>query len=337
MYNSVLLNPICRSRSRLVPIPLLRENPLQKQPHCPVCEAPKSPCGAGNSSSWQLRDYQLYFQNMILATQGDETERREARQYLEDQTVGTSEGIIWNIKCISPTTIIVPNILHTVNFGMLKHLKDWVKSFLEQHSRIEKFNQLWAMMPPYPGFTQFNKPYSQVTQWSGKEIKALGHEIVPVFVATLLNPSVSQRIPFTEALLCFKNFLYFHLMAQDQYHTVATIEYIENYLQEFPRHKDVFSRFRASKSTKVSEALKKKLSLDKQEERESDPAWNNLSLAAKRLRVDEDKMQIESEIAQHLVNESDFSFVKMHLLNHFCDHIRWLGNLLNVSSKLPKK
>ena len=29
------------------------------QPHCPVCEAPKSSLGEGNSSSWQLRDYRL--------------------------------------------------------------------------------------------------------------------------------------------------------------------------------------------------------------------------------------------------------------------------------------
>jgi len=43
-----------------------------KQPHCPVCEAPKSSFGEGNSSSWLLRDYRLYFQRMILATQGDE-------------------------------------------------------------------------------------------------------------------------------------------------------------------------------------------------------------------------------------------------------------------------
>ena len=112
---------------------------------------------------------------------------------------------------------------------------------------------------------------------------------------------------------------------------------MENYLEEFHRHKDVFSRFRASKSTKkVSEALKKQLTLDKQEERESDPAWNDLSAAAKCRRVDEDKTQIKSEIVQHLVDESDFNFEKMHLLNHYSDDICQLGNLLNVSSELPE-
>jgi len=193
-------------------------------------------------------------------------------------------------------------------------------------------------MPPYPGFTRFNKPCSQVTQWSGKEMKALASVIVPVFETTYLNPSVSERIPFTEALLCIKNIVYFHLMAQYRYHTEATIEYMENYMEEFHSHKDVYSWFSSSKSTKkVLEALKKKLTVDKQDERESYPAWNNLSAVAKRRCVDEDKTQIESQIAQHLVDQLDFNFGKMHLLNHFSDHIRQLGNHLNVSSKLPEE
>jgi hypothetical protein len=39
-----------------------------KQSHCPVCEAPKLSFGEWNSLSWQLRDYWLYFQKMILTT-----------------------------------------------------------------------------------------------------------------------------------------------------------------------------------------------------------------------------------------------------------------------------
>jgi len=154
-------------------------------------------------------------------------------------------------------------------------------------------------------------------------MKALRGVIVSVFAATLLNLSASQRIPFTEALLCVKNLVYFHLMTQYQYHTEATMEYMEKYLEEIHHHKDVFSRFCASESTKkVSEALKKQLTLDKQDDQESDPASNNLSGAGKRGRVHEAKPQIESAIAQHLVDKSDFNFVKMHLPNHFSDHIR---------------
>jgi hypothetical protein len=89
---------------------------------------------------------------MILVTQGDETGRRDARHYVDDKALRSSEGVIWNMKCIPLTTIIVPDIHHPVYISMLKHSMDWVTSFLKQHSRIDKFNQLWAMLPPYPGF-----------------------------------------------------------------------------------------------------------------------------------------------------------------------------------------
>jgi len=127
-------------------------------------------------------------------------------------------------------------------------------------------------------------------------------------------------------------------MAQHRYYTEDTIEYVENHLEEFHRQEDIFSRFRASKSTtKFPEAMKKLLTLHKHAGGGSDPAGNNFSAGAMCRGVDDDEMQIDSEIAQHLVDEWDFNFVKMHLLNHYSDHIHQLGNLLNVSSELSEK
>jgi len=62
-----------------------------------------------------------------------------------------SQDISWNMKCIPPMTIILPDNLDTFYLGMFTHLMDWVRFFLEQYSRIDKVNQLWAMLPPYPG------------------------------------------------------------------------------------------------------------------------------------------------------------------------------------------
>jgi len=59
---------------------------------------------------------------MKLAIHGDDMERQKATQYLENQEVGTSDGIFLNMKCISPTTIIVTHVLHAVIVGMQKHL-----------------------------------------------------------------------------------------------------------------------------------------------------------------------------------------------------------------------
>ena len=183
-----------------------------KQSHCFVFNAAKSSFGYGNLLSGQLRDYQLYLQRMILATQGDSTARQEESHHLEDPVAESSEGGFSNIKYISLMNIIVPDILQTVYLGMLKHLINCVMSFLEQHSRIDKFNQLWPVMPPYPVFAWLNMPQSQLTRWCDKEMKALRRVTVPVFVATLLNPSLNQKIPLTEALLYVNNVVYFYHM-----------------------------------------------------------------------------------------------------------------------------
>jgi len=233
--------------------------------------------------------------------------------------------------------IVVPDVFHTVSHSMLKHLTDWAMSFLEQHSTIDKFNQHCVMIPLYPDVSWYIMPYSQVMQWNGQEMKALGCVMVPVFEDTHSNTLVSQRIPFTKALFCVNNLAYSHLMTQDQYHTKATIEYMEKYLEEFHCHIDVFSWFHTCQLTKtILQAFKKQLTLDTLEDQVSDLASNNLLVAGKCPYVDDDETQIWSEIEKHHVNVSHFNCLRMHLLNHFIEHIRQLGNLLNASSELPE-
>jgi hypothetical protein len=124
-------------------------------------------------------------------------------------------------------------------------------SFLHNYSRIDKVIQLWPMMPTYPGFTQRNKVYSQVTQRSGKKLNALRHVIVSMFSATVQNTSPMPRIASTEAQLRVKNTVSFHLVAEYQCDTEATIVYMETSMEEFHNENDVVSRFRASKHTKM--------------------------------------------------------------------------------------
>ena len=169
-------------------------------------------------------------------------------------------------------------------------------------------------------------------------MKALRHIIVLVFTITHLNALDSQRIPFTEALLCVKNLVYFHLITHYQYHTEATIKFMQNYWKNFHYHKDVFSQFFASKSTmRVWEALKNQLTLNKQEEQESDSTSNNLSMAAKCYHVVDDTMLIMSELAQHLVDKLDFYLDTMHFLNQFSNRIHQVGDYWNARSELPER
>jgi hypothetical protein len=78
--------------------------------------------GAGHSQLWQLTEYWLYFQKMIFVTKGEETKRLQARQSWKDRAVGTYEDALWNLQFISPTTIIVPDILYTINLCIGTHV-----------------------------------------------------------------------------------------------------------------------------------------------------------------------------------------------------------------------
>jgi hypothetical protein len=112
---------------------------------------------------------------------------------------------------------------------------------------------------------------------------------------------------------------------------------MENYLEQLHCQKTVFSAFHNSKSTQmVSEALKQHVALDKQVERENDPAGYNLCAATKYHPTVKEKARMDSEIGEHLVCESNFNCAKRHLLNHFSDYISQLGNLLNITSEHPE-
>jgi len=75
---------------------------------------------------------------MILVTWGDVIARWDAKQYLEDPAVGTSEGVFSDMKCISPAAVVVTDIFHSGHHHMLKNFIDWVAFFLEQYCSIDK-------------------------------------------------------------------------------------------------------------------------------------------------------------------------------------------------------
>jgi hypothetical protein len=112
---------------------------------------------------------------------------------------------------------------------------------------------------------------------------------------------------------------------------------MEGYLANFHCSKEVFACFCATKSKKtVAEALRKQQSKDLRLGRESEPGWRSLWNTAKTHRIEQDRQTIKFEVQANLSEKSDFNFIRMHLLTHFSHHIRPLGDLSNVSSKLPE-
>jgi hypothetical protein len=155
----------------------------------------------------------------------------------------------WQLPGVQIERLHMPDLLHRMYLGMLKHLMEWIESFLRKHDRLRQFDQAWISIMPYPGFTPPTRPYREISQWQGKEMRNLGRVILCAFAASLGPPPASQRSTgnWPKALCCVRSLVDFHLMAQYQSHTPETLNFMDKYLTEFHQTKEVFLEFRASK------------------------------------------------------------------------------------------
>jgi hypothetical protein len=201
----------------------------------------------------------------------------------------------------------------------------WIEDFLKKHDRQELFDEVWKSLPPYPGFFVPKKAYREVTQWQGKEMRNLGRCILGVLASSFRRPTPAQQSPFRDALRCVRALVDFSLMAQYQSHTEETLGYMEQYLKDFHRYKDVFQEFRTSKRTREeADANDEQLRLD--HERNLKEAGRVTTAKRRRLLV-ENRAQRDEEREEIHRSKSHFNFIKLHLLVHYCSHVRNFGNI----------
>jgi len=78
-----------------------------------------------------------------------------------------------------------------------------------------------------------------------------GRCILGVLPVALRQPGGAQAIPFKHALRCVRALVDFNMMAQYRSHTSDTIAYMEEYLDQFHRMKDIVWEFRVTKHTQA--------------------------------------------------------------------------------------
>ena len=122
-------------------------------------------------------------------------------------------------------------------------MMDWIQGFRKKHARQQAFDDTWKPLPLYPGFFVPKKAYREVTQWQGKEMRNLGRCLLGVIAVVLRQPDSTQVQHFRPALTCFRLLLDFTMMAQYRSHTPETISYMEEYVTQFHKTKDIFLEF----------------------------------------------------------------------------------------------
>jgi len=204
---------------------------------CPKCEVQTNELGT-NARSYRARDcarYQRY--KPENQTSGSETNDHHI------MNPGIGQNIFHRLNRVSASDLYKSDILHTIYLGLFKHMTDWIEDFLKKHGRLQAFDEVWKALPPYPGFLVSKKAYREVTLWQGKEMRNLGRYILEVLAVALRQPGGAQAIPFKRALRCVRALVNFNMMAHYRSHTPDTIAYMEEYLNQFHRMKDIFLEF----------------------------------------------------------------------------------------------
>lgn len=123
---------------------------------------------------------------------------------------------------------ITPDILHQLYQGVVKHLVEWLQNMMgdaELDVRIK-------CLPPAHGVRQFSKGVSGLTQVSGSEHKDICKQLLACLLNTPSVPSAAGK--------CSRALLDFLYLAQYPSHSDATLKYLQNSLDEFHKHKDIF-------------------------------------------------------------------------------------------------
>jgi hypothetical protein len=285
---------------------------------CPVCEIDHGNMGSGEIGA--SRDYLLY---QRYYNNGEQSELDAVNVH------PIPASLFWSINFLSNPLPWKPDLLHILFLGLFKHLMEWLEDFLKHHGRFKRFNYLWKSIEPYPNIHTPTKCYNEISQWQGREMRSFSRIIHACLAASLSHPSPtagsSQKRLFTKAISCTSALVDFSLIASYKSHDEETLKYLDEYLQAFHTHKDIFLQFRANRSARAAaDAAGKETRrvLAGQQAIDRSPRLNK-----RRRTAEEIHMEILEQRQAVLEEMSDFNFPKLHMLSHFSDSIKLFGSL----------
>jgi len=137
-----------------------------------------------------------------------------------------------NIPCIVGD-LPKPDLLHTMQIGMLDHHLEWIYQFMITHERLDKYNALWLSVPSYHDLTPKNKSYEEVSQWNGKEMMEMCLYLIGVLTQSVRGGSLAQHPIFNLAIECTRALLEFDMYTPYKSHDDAALSYMENALLHY--------------------------------------------------------------------------------------------------------
>ena len=328
-----------------------------KKDCCPVCEVTMDQLGMSAKellvdvkTQPHQRNYRkcAILQGIAKDSSRTKEHRNIAVRKLDERGTRGTPVVLTELPSVQPNLLHTPDLLHGIYLGLLKHLMQWIQGLLKKYKRQDQFDYTWKSMAPYHGISMPNKPYRQVSQWSGNEMKIFGRLILSVLAASLGSSKGSgesqtakqyadmegKRAVFRHALQCTKSLIDFHLYAQYKEHSNKTIEAMQRCWADFHETKAVFLEFRGLKSTAKESKLNIQRLRDETDAGFSCPAEDERGtlrfasqiLGQKRKRDELTIRREERDARQKAIDKtSHFNFIKMHMPVHYATHVTWLG------------
>jgi len=276
---------------------------------CFWCECPKNELEdyVPPDKQYPWRDHNL---NWTLSN----ADTKAANAELSSRHVHKGFDLFWHIPCIV-SDLSKPDLLHTMQIGMLEHLQKWIFHFMKTHERLDKYNAIWLSVPAYHDLTPKKKSYEEVSQWNGKEIKKMNWYLLGVVTQSLWGGSPAQCPIINDAIECTQALLEFYMYARYKSHNDVTLSYLEDALRCFHTFKDVFLLRQTSKKPKAKAnaprtQLIKKRKVDKETNAET---WMP---SKKRHEMNAWWDYISHQIDVFKELDADFNFLKIHLMSH---------------------
>ncbi|KAH0603923.1 uncharacterized protein H6S33_007582 [Morchella sextelata] len=212
---------------------------------CPRCEVEFHILG---STRWSpTHDHEDYRESVKLFRENPEN--LGPMEYLVARSVKKVFNTCWGMPRVNSCDPNKPDILHNIYLEMLKQMIEWVQAFLKKHNLLEEFDKAWISIAPYPGLAVMNKAYHATIQWQGKKMRNQERVVLGAFTAALRNSAVTVRGEVTKALKCVRSLIGFYFMARYGSHTTRILNYMESYLKDFYKNRDIFLEFQVYKRT----------------------------------------------------------------------------------------
>jgi hypothetical protein len=119
-------------------------------------------------------------------------------------------NVLCHIPCIV-SDLPKPDLLHTMQIGMLDHLQKWIFHLMKTHERLDMFNAIWLSVPAYYDLTPENESYEEVSQLNGKEMKEMSRYLLGVVTQSLQRGSPTPSPIFNRPIVCTLALLEFYM------------------------------------------------------------------------------------------------------------------------------